>query len=77
MRGWPTGTPQSQRHIRRWMKHLSAFVHSVDLARALAAPGSGDEDDKEHRRKYVVETDKYFADDRLVPPPVIGENNQR
>jgi len=42
-----------------------------------AAPGSGTEDDKEHRRKYVVETDEYFADDRLVPPPVIGEPRQR
>jgi hypothetical protein len=42
-----------------------------------AAPGSGAEDDKEHRRKYVVESDKYFADDRLVPPPVIGEPNPR
>jgi hypothetical protein len=42
-----------------------------------AAPGSGGEGDTDHRRKYVVETDKYFADDRLVPPPVIGENTQR
>jgi PPE family len=42
-----------------------------------AAPGAGREDDAEHRRKYVVESDEYFADDRLVPPPVIGENPQR
>ncbi|HEY3262443.1 MAG TPA: PPE domain-containing protein [Pseudonocardiaceae bacterium] len=41
-----------------------------------AAPGSGDED-REHRRRYLVETDTYFADDRLVPPPVIGEHHQR
>lgn len=30
----PTGTPQSSRAIRTWMKHLSDFVHSLDLARA-------------------------------------------
>jgi PPE family len=41
-----------------------------------AAPGTGDDEDKEHRRKYVVETDKYFADDRMVPPPVIGEQGR-
>jgi hypothetical protein len=28
------GTPDSQRHIRLWMKHLSDFIHSIDLARA-------------------------------------------
>jgi len=30
-----TGTPESQRHIRSWMKHLSNFIHSVDLTRAV------------------------------------------
>jgi hypothetical protein len=29
-----TGTPESQRHIRSWMKYLSEFIHSIDLARA-------------------------------------------
>ncbi|AZN39981.1 cellulase family glycosylhydrolase [Paenibacillus albus] len=29
-----TGTPASQKHIRTWMKHLSEFVHSIDLAAA-------------------------------------------
>ena len=31
---WPyleTGTPDSQKHIRTWMRHLSEFIHSVDL----------------------------------------------
>lgn len=28
------GTPESQRHIRSWMKVLSEFIHSLDLARA-------------------------------------------
>jgi len=37
--GAETGTAESQRHIRTWMKHLSTFVHSVDLARAHPIPG--------------------------------------
>ena len=39
---WPeleTGTESSQCCIRTWMKHLSEFVHSVDLARARPLPG--------------------------------------
>lgn len=34
----PTGTPDSQRCIRAWMKHLSEFIHSIDLARARPLP---------------------------------------
>jgi len=33
-----TGTPDSQRHIRTWMKHLSEFTHSLDLASAVPMP---------------------------------------
>ena len=33
-----TGTQESQRHIRRWMKHLSQYIHSVDMVRARPAP---------------------------------------
>lgn len=29
--GREAGTPESQRHIRAWMGHLSEFVHSLDL----------------------------------------------
>jgi len=29
-----TGTENSRKHIRTWMKHLSEFVHSIDLSRA-------------------------------------------
>jgi Cellulase (glycosyl hydrolase family 5)/Family of unknown function (DUF6298) len=29
-----TGTPDSRRYIRSWMKYLSGFVHSIDLVRA-------------------------------------------
>ena len=33
------GTPASRRHIRTWMKHLSEFIHSLDLVRARPLPG--------------------------------------
>ena len=32
-----TGTPESQKHLRTWMKHLSEYIHSVDLVRARPA----------------------------------------
>lgn len=34
-----TGTPEAQRGIRAWMKHLSDFVHSFDLVRTLPVYG--------------------------------------
>ncbi|MBZ0297707.1 MAG: glycoside hydrolase family 5 protein, partial [Anaerolineae bacterium] len=34
-----TGTPESQRGIRTWMKHLSAFIHSMDLIHSRPLPG--------------------------------------
>ena len=34
-----TGTPESQKHIRTWIKHLSEFIHSVDLIRAHPLEG--------------------------------------
>jgi hypothetical protein len=33
------GTPESQRHIRSWMKYLSEFIHSVDLTQARPLVG--------------------------------------
>lgn len=39
-----------------------------------AAGGGHRDNDGEHKRKYQVTSDEYFADDRLVPPPVIGED---
>jgi hypothetical protein len=35
----PTGTPESQAAIRTWMKNLSTFIHSFDMARAKPLPG--------------------------------------
>ncbi len=36
--GQETGTAASQAHIRSWMRHLSTFVHSLDLVRARPHP---------------------------------------
>jgi hypothetical protein len=33
-----TGTPEAQKHLRTWLKHLSTFVHSLDLAKARPRP---------------------------------------
>ncbi len=33
-----TGTPEAQQHLRTWLKHLSIFVHSLDLAKARPLP---------------------------------------
>jgi hypothetical protein len=33
-----TGTPEAQLAIRTWLKHLSAFAHSLDLAKARPLP---------------------------------------
>jgi hypothetical protein len=40
LNGSETGTPQSQGSIRSWMKHLSEFIHSLDLARAHPITGA-------------------------------------
>jgi hypothetical protein len=33
-----TGTPEAQQHLRTWLKHLSTFVKSLDLAQAQPLP---------------------------------------
>lgn len=33
-----TGTPQSQRHIRSWMRHLSEYVHALELVHTRPMP---------------------------------------
>lgn len=38
---------------------------------AGAGAGNGEED-KEHKSNYLIPTDEYFDDDRMVAPPVIG-----
>lgn len=34
-----SGTPESRRHIRRWLHYLSDFIHSLDLTRAQPLTG--------------------------------------
>ncbi|MFS8096135.1 hypothetical protein LFM09_03255 [Lentzea alba] len=41
-------------------------------AGAGAGAGKGGEEDKEHKSNYLVPTDEFFDDDRMVAPPVIG-----
>jgi hypothetical protein len=33
-----TGTPEAEQHLRTWLKHLSTFVHALDLAKAWPLP---------------------------------------
>ncbi|MDX3656578.1 hypothetical protein PV646_04595 [Streptomyces sp. ID05-26A] len=37
-----------------------------------AGAGQGGEEDKEHKSNYLLPTDEFFDDDRMVAPPVIG-----
>ncbi|KJK47472.1 hypothetical protein UK23_20105 [Lentzea aerocolonigenes] len=37
-----------------------------------AGGGKGGEEDKEHKSNYLIPTDEFFDDDRMVAPPVIG-----
>jgi predicted GH43/DUF377 family glycosyl hydrolase len=37
--GSEAGTPQSRGAIRKWMKHLSEFIHGFDFVHARLAPG--------------------------------------
>lgn len=37
-----------------------------------AGAGRGGEEDKEHKSNYLLPTDEFFDDDRMVAPPVIG-----
>ena len=34
-----TGTPDSQRYIRNWMKYLSQFIHELDIVHGRPLPG--------------------------------------
>lgn len=75
--GNPTGTPESNRKIRTWMKHLSEFIHSFNFVAAqpmndwiescpanvvASAMGIAGSD-------YIV----YLADAREVTEPTAGE----
>jgi len=71
------GTPESQRCIRSWMAHLSAFVHSIDLARARPLAGALKEQPA-HTVESVLAVEGedygvYLADERELTEPRAGE----
>ena len=75
--GRETGTTGAQRHIRTWFKHLSEFVHSMDLARARTMPGWLREQPT-HTVEAVFgvageDYAVYLADERELTEPGAGE----
>lgn len=63
-----TGTENSQRYVRTWFKHLSDYIHSVDLVHAKPMTGWLKKQ-PEHTLETVLAVDKqeytiYLADDR-------------
>lgn len=72
-----TGTPDSHRHIRRWMKHLSEYIHSIGLVRARPAPHVVQEH-PEHTVPSVLAIEGedysiYLADSRETDESGVGE----
>lgn len=71
-----TGTPESQRCIRTWIKHLSEYIHSVDLVRAKPVMNWLQEQ-PEHTVASVfgIEAEDYnvyLADSRELDEPKAG-----
>ena len=71
-----TGTPDSQRCIRTWMKHLSEFVHSMDLAKARPLRGwLKERPPNTVEAVFAVEGEDYavyLADEREIEVPGAG-----
>ena len=65
------GTPASRRGLRTWLKHLSGFIHSVDLLRARPLPGRLlAQPDKALGVLFGIEGEDYclyLADERELP----------
>ncbi len=75
-----TGTPESSANIRTWMKHLSQYIHSVDLVRARPAIETVHATPA-HTLPCVLAVDGedysiYLADNREVDEPGAGEAMQ-
>jgi len=72
-----TGTPESQRHIRTWMKHLSEFIHSLDLVNAGPIIGVLTEQPEHTVESVFGVSDRdfavYLADARERDEPDYGE----
>jgi hypothetical protein len=72
-----TGTPGSQRCIRTWMKHLSEFIHTVDLVQARPLAGRLKRQPA-HTLESVLAVEGrdyciYLADERELGAPGAGE----
>lgn len=72
-----TGTEESSRHIRTWMKHLSEFIHSMDCVRARPVPGFlKAQPARTVESVFAVEGEDYavyLADDRELKEPGCGD----
>lgn len=72
-----TGTPQSREHIRSWMKHLSRFVHSLDLPRTAPRRDLLKEQPPHTCASVLAVADTglciYLADERERDQPGAGE----
>lgn len=72
-----TGTPQSQSHIRTWMKYLSEFIHSFDLVNARPQPNFLTERPKNTLESVLAVPGRdyaiYLADTREVGEEGYGE----
>ena len=75
-----TGTPNSQRHIRTWMKHLSDFVHAFDFIHAVPLRNALKEQPPHTCESVLAVTGKeyaiYLADERELIEPGAGESIQ-
>jgi hypothetical protein len=75
--GLESGTPESNKAIRTWFKHLSAFIHSVDFLHASPLPTwVGRAPDHVLASTFCVEGKDYvayLADAREVTDPHAGE----
>lgn len=69
----PTGTPGGQAGTTGQSGQSGRGTPGA-MAGAGAGAGQGQGgDDQEHKAKYLIPTDEYFDDNRLVSPPTIGE----
>lgn len=68
----PTGTPGQAGGAGQGGRGAAGTPGVMGGAGAGGGQGQGGED-QEHKAKYLIPTDEYFDDNRLVSPPTIGE----
>ena len=73
-----TGTKDSQRYIRAWIKHLSEFIHTIDLVRARPLTGLlNDQPSRTLESIFGVTGEDYciyLADEREIEESGYGES---